>query len=154
MSEEPRKRSRFDQTEPKRSRFDRRSRSPGPEKKQETSRRSRSPAPEKKSRGDATAAAAAAAARINAQLQAQRADAPPTPSVSQPFSFCSPLTRIHQAPIPVVRKSNDVARVTNEVYTQDGDYIRDIEINDLRNRYLLTKGSTQQMVITTLVHWH
>jgi hypothetical protein len=33
-----------------------------------------------------------------------------------------------------------------DVYVTDGDYIKDIEINDLRNRYTLTKGSTQQMV--------
>lgn len=35
-----------------------------------------------------------------------------------------------------------------EIYVADGDYIKDIEINDLRNRYTLTKGSTQKMVIT------
>ena len=29
---------------------------------------------------------------------------------------------------------------------EDGDYIKDIEVNDLRNRYTLTKGSTQKMV--------
>jgi hypothetical protein len=28
----------------------------------------------------------------------------------------------------------------------DGDYIQDIDINDVRNRYMLTKGSTQQQV--------
>lgn len=28
----------------------------------------------------------------------------------------------------------------------DGDYIKDIEVNDLRNRYTLTKGATQKMV--------
>jgi len=36
--------------------------------------------------------------------------------------------------------------VTDEIYTQDGDYIKDIEINDLRNRYTLTKGGTQKLV--------
>lgn len=36
--------------------------------------------------------------------------------------------------------------VSKEMYTADGDYIQDIEVNDLRNRYLLTKGSTQKMV--------
>ena len=30
----------------------------------------------------------------------------------------------------------------------DGDYIHDIDINDVRNRYLLTKGSTQTQVRT------
>ena len=34
-----------------------------------------------------------------------------------------------------------------DMYVEDGDYIKDIEINDLRNRYTLTKGSTQKMVI-------
>jgi len=33
------------------------------------------------------------------------------------------------------------------MYIADGDYIKDIEVNDLRNRYTLTKGSTQKMVI-------
>lgn len=32
------------------------------------------------------------------------------------------------------------------MYIADGDYIKDIEVNDLRNRYTLTKGSTQKMV--------
>lgn len=36
--------------------------------------------------------------------------------------------------------------LNDEIYQQDGDYIRDIEVNDLRNRYTLTKGSTQKMV--------
>lgn len=36
--------------------------------------------------------------------------------------------------------------VSGEVYISDGDYIKDIEVNDLRNRYLLTKGATQKMV--------
>ena len=30
----------------------------------------------------------------------------------------------------------------------DGAFTHDIEINDLRNRYLITKGSTQQQVST------
>ena len=38
------------------------------------------------------------------------------------------------------------APITDEIYTQDGDYIKDVEVNDLRNRYTLTKGSTQKMV--------
>ena len=40
------------------------------------------------------------------------------------------------------------------MYIADGDYIKDIEVNDLRNRYTLTKGSTQKMVniLVVLVH--
>ena len=37
--------------------------------------------------------------------------------------------------------------LNGDIYQQDGDYIKDIEINDLRNRYTLTKGATQKMVI-------
>lgn len=36
--------------------------------------------------------------------------------------------------------------INGEMYVADGDYIQDIEVNDLRNRYIVTKGSTQQMV--------
>lgn len=27
-----------------------------------------------------------------------------------------------------------------DIYEQDGDFIKDIEVNDLKNRYTLTKG--------------
>jgi hypothetical protein len=33
----------------------------------------------------------------------------------------------------------------------DGEFTHDIDINDLRNRYLLTKGSTQQQVCKTAI---
>ncbi len=60
------------------------------------------------------------------------------------------LTRV-QAASPGDAKSPDSnAAVSSDVYTQDGDYIRDIEINDLRNRYTLTKGATQKMVNTSV----
>ena len=32
------------------------------------------------------------------------------------------------------------------MYIADGDYIKDIEVNDLRNKYTLTKGPTQKLV--------
>lgn len=32
------------------------------------------------------------------------------------------------------------------MYVSDGDYIQDIEVNDLRNRYMLMKAQTQQSV--------
>ncbi|KAK1972134.1 hypothetical protein LY78DRAFT_566550 [Colletotrichum sublineola] len=142
------KRSRFDQTEPeprKASRFDRRSRSP-PSRRSESAR-DRSPlaadsAPEpKKSPVDAAAAAAAAAARINAQLQAkkgiQHVDVPP-------IKTATPPTGAAQSPDPA-------NTINGEMYIADGDYIKDIEVNDLRNRYLLTKGSTQKMVNTPVL---
>lgn len=78
---------------------------------------------------------AAAAARINASLQArkgiQHVDVPPIQSSNSPGGQSGEA------------KSHSVGK---EMYTADGDYIQDIEVNDLRNRYLLTKGSTQKMV--------
>ncbi|KAJ5673863.1 hypothetical protein N7462_009302 [Penicillium macrosclerotiorum] len=142
------KRSRFDQTEPepRRSRFDRRSRSPSARQSESTrtrsplSREPRSPAEDgsTKPQNDPAAAAAAAAAKINAQLQAkkgvQHVDVPPIRSGSTPgFASDSP-------------GNPDSGKPNPEVYVADGDYIKDIEINDLRNRYTLTKGSTQKMI--------
>ncbi|KAJ5811117.1 K Homology domain type 1 [Penicillium robsamsonii] len=144
------KRSRFDQTEPepRRSRFDRRSRSPS--NRQSESARTRSPlsrplsrspgadAPAKPSTVDPAAAAAAAAAKINAQLQAkkgiQHVDVPPIRSADN-------ATENSQSP-----STEGAAKLNAEIYVADGDYIKDIEINDLRNRYTLTKGSTQKMI--------
>ncbi|KAJ9494330.1 hypothetical protein LTR99_002169 [Exophiala xenobiotica] len=152
MSEEaPRKRSRFDQTEPeprKASRFDRRSRSPSA--RHTESRRSRSPldkdrrSPAREKSGtplDPAAAAAAAAAKINAELQArkgiQHVDVPPIRSSSTPTPAAKPTTP---------SSGQSTSKVDGEIYVADGDYIKDIEINDLRNRYTLTKGSTQKMI--------
>ena len=151
MSEEaPRKRSRFDQTEPrKNSRFDRRSRSPS--SRQSEPRRSRSPVPSrspstqdpKAGASDAAARAAAAAAKINADLQArkgiQHVDVPPIRSTSSPTPAPPP---------PKVSSGQSTSNLDGDIYIADGDYIKDIEVNDLRNRYTLTKGSTQKMVIT------
>ncbi|KAJ6441983.1 hypothetical protein O9K51_05534 [Purpureocillium lavendulum] len=147
------KRSRFDQMEPepkRPSRFDRRSRSPPARRTPEA--RDRSPLPRdasaeaKKSPSvDPAAAAAAAAARINAQLQArkgiqhvdvppiQKPDQSPTPPTSATASATSGRTGGHR-------------KIDGEMYVSDGDYIKDIEVNDLRNRYTLTKGATQQMI--------
>ncbi|KAL1629722.1 hypothetical protein SLS56_005377, partial [Neofusicoccum ribis] len=145
MPEEGRKRSRFDQTEPepkRQSRFDRRSRSPS--SRQSEVRRSRSPlnrqdsdSPATAEKGDPAALAAAAAAKINAQIQArkgiQHVDVPPIRSTASPTTVKSPSAGASGSAPP------------GEVYQQDGDYIKDIEVNDLRNRYTLTKGSTQKM---------
>ncbi|KAL2015737.1 hypothetical protein VTK56DRAFT_4884 [Thermocarpiscus australiensis] len=139
------KRSRFDQTEPeprRASRFDRRSRSPPAHKSESGRDRERSPisrprdstpAGSKSPSVDPAAAAAAAAARINAQLQARKG--------------------IQHVDVPPVRASSVSSNggtggslINSEVYVSDGDYIKDIEVNDLRNRYLLTKGSTQKMI--------
>ncbi|KAL9635257.1 MAG: hypothetical protein Q9164_003582 [Protoblastenia rupestris] len=143
------KRSRFDQTEPepkRSSRFDRRSRSPP---KQTEVRRSRSPLSAKSPmspgsqivRPDAAAAAAAAAARINAQIQAkkgiQHVDVPPIRQTESPAP---------KAASPSAPSGSSTSNINGDMYIADGDYIKDIEVNDLRNRYTLTKGSTQKMI--------
>ena len=185
MSEEaPRKRSRFDQTQPeprKPSRFDRRSRSPSA--RHTEARRSRSPVvsrspPIHESRRtplDPAAAAgkhetrvpsyshtdpsiAAAAAKINADLQARKGiqyvDVPPIRSVSLCFPFPTQSNRFKPEaatptpPPPKISTGQSTSKLDDNIYIADGDYIKDIEVNDLRNRYTLTKGSTQKTVNT------
>ncbi|KAF1849959.1 uncharacterized protein K460DRAFT_422243 [Cucurbitaria berberidis CBS 394.84] len=149
MSDERRPRSRFDSDDaerPARSRFDTERRSRSPSRREPESHRARSPIAREASdspstagatKNKAAAAAAAAAARINAQIQAkkgiQHVDVPPIRSVPTP---------------PVVKSpsSNSAAQLNSETYQQDGDYIKDIEINDLRNRYTLTKGAVQKRI--------
>ncbi|KAH7389412.1 hypothetical protein DE146DRAFT_162598 [Phaeosphaeria sp. MPI-PUGE-AT-0046c] len=146
MSEERRPRSRFDTDaaeRPARSRFDTERRSRSPSRRESEPQRARSPVARGASdspaaasiKQKAAAAAAAAAAKINAQIQAkkgiQHVDVPPiraTPPVVQ-----SPSAGPGQA-------------VSGDIYQQDGDYIKDIEINDLRNRYTLTKGAVQKRI--------
>jgi hypothetical protein len=90
---------------------------------------------------DPAAAAAAAAAKINAGLQArkgiQHVDVPPVRSSSTatpPPNSATP------------NSTQGTAKLDGDIYVADGDYIKDIEVNDLRNRYTLTKGSTQKMI--------
>ena len=88
----------------------------------------------------AAAAAAAAAARIAAQFNAhQTANNPASTSQS-------------------TKKSEEKSR---ERDPNDGDFVHDIEINDIRNRYLLTKAQTQNQIhedtgaiITTKGLWY
>ncbi|KAF3936501.1 hypothetical protein ABW19_dt0210452 [Dactylella cylindrospora] len=84
---------------------------------------------------DPAAAAAAAAARINAQIQAKR-------GIATDGFPAKPTTNSS----PGVKSGTPVASVNTDIHIQDGDYIKDIEVNDLRNRYTLTKGSTQKMI--------
>ncbi|TKX18702.1 KH domain-containing protein 5 [Elsinoe australis] len=151
MSDGSRKRSRFDQTEPapadpRRSRFDRRSRSPVA-KDTDSSRRSRSPVSrttESPANGGkkpvpaaAIAAAAAAAKRINEQLEAKKAAGLINPAQAKP-----PV----KSPTPATPSNTGANGLNIDIYEQDGDWIKDIEVNDLRNRYTLTKGATQKMI--------
>ncbi|KEZ44743.1 hypothetical protein SAPIO_CDS2838 [Scedosporium apiospermum] len=136
------KRSRFDQTEPeprRPSRFDRRSRSP-PSKRSDAPRErspiSRPDGDTKRPGVDPAAAAAAAAAKINAQLQAKKgihhAD---VPSIKSPSDSDS-------TPAPPLGKTKEGGVIGGDMYVSDGDYIKDIEINDLRNKYVITRSAT------------
>ncbi|OAL48788.1 hypothetical protein IQ07DRAFT_86683 [Pyrenochaeta sp. DS3sAY3a] len=148
MSDDPRPRGRFDRTEPARpprSRFDSDRRSRSPKRRESEAPRERSPVARESSdspanvltKQDAVAAAAAAAARINAAIAAKRGaqavDVPPIRSANTPVVIRPP-------------SSNSAAQVSGDAYQQDGDHIKDIEINDLRNRYTLTKGPVQKRI--------
>ncbi|KAI5290852.1 hypothetical protein KEM54_000266, partial [Ascosphaera aggregata] len=74
----------------------------------------------------------AAAARINAQIHAKQASEPSTARAAGASG--SPTG------------TQGAGSLNKEIYVEDGDYIKDIEVNDLRNRYTLTKGSTQKMI--------
>ena len=165
MSEERRPRSRFDteaSERPARSRFDTERRSRSPSRRESESQRARSPVAREASdspaaaviKQKAAAAAAAAAAKINAQIQAkkgiQHVDVPPIRAVSgSVYDTMRPSTNKPQVQTPPVVKSPSAGpgqAVSGDIYQQDGDYIKDIEINDLRNRYTLTKGAVQKRV--------
>jgi hypothetical protein len=121
------------------------------------------------------AAAAAAAARIKEQLEARRGiqhvDVPPIRHpLGPPAAGLPPRPPVSLAPATASSPGDggdagdggkppsdgpDQPSLVNDIYVTDGDYIKDIEVNDLRNRYTLTRGPTQKMVITvllTLVH--
>lgn len=66
----------------------------------------------------------------------------------------SPEATASASPAPAPSKdpkSNIASTVNDEVYIADGDYVKDIEVNDLRNRYTLTKSSTQKTVNKSFV---
>ena len=109
-------------------------------------------------------ATAAAAAKINAQIQAkkgiQHVDVPPIRSVYYPSTSSSlPKLRLIRLQLasPTGKASSpgasgsSTSNINGDMYIADGDYIKDIEVNDLRNRYTLTKGSTQKMVNTLVI---
>lgn len=87
---------------------------------------------------------AAAAARINAQLQArkgiQHVDVPPIQSADG-----GPPVR--PPPPSGSGDANDKPPIHGEMYVSGGDFIQDIEINDLKNRYMVAKASTLQMIM-------
>ena len=59
-----------------------------------------------------------------------------------PSQTASPVGKVSSPGVSGSSTSN----INGDMYIADGDYIKDIEVNDLRNRYTLTKGATQKMV--------
>lgn len=49
-------------------------------------------------------------------------------------------------PVPPLGKSKEGGTINGEMYVVDGDYIKDIEVNDLHNRYILTNSANQHRV--------
>ncbi|GAA5822824.1 hypothetical protein JCM3770_007206 [Rhodotorula araucariae] len=87
--------------------------------------------------------AAQAAASIAARLAAQYGAAPPpghAPPPPPPGSAPVPGSSAADAMGAGDRRERDRERA-------QGLFVEDIEINDLRNRYLLTKGPTQQQIL-------
>ncbi|KAF1983028.1 hypothetical protein K402DRAFT_383475 [Aulographum hederae CBS 113979] len=77
---------------------------------------------------------------IKARIDAQMKDAP---LVQTPPARSSSIVNLKS---PSAEPNSSSKPAVKDVYQQDGDFIKDIEINDLRNRYTLTKGETQKMI--------
>lgn len=71
---------------------------------------------------------------------------PPPPAPAPPPPSGTPSAPAPPPPSIAVVVKKDERGPLGDVYQQDGDWMKDIEINNLRNRYLLTKSSTQQQV--------
>lgn len=83
---------------------------------------------------------------MQAKKGIQHVDVPPIRSTGSPAEVKPPTPS-------TAMETGTIGTVNGDMYIADGDYIRDIEVNDLRNRYTLTKGSTQKMVNTPLVSY-
>lgn len=66
-----------------------------------------------------------------------------------PVQTASPVGKASSP--PAKSSGSSTSNINGDMYIADGDYIKDIEVNDLRNRYTLTKGSTQKMVNTFVI---
>lgn len=49
-------------------------------------------------------------------------------------------------------KTKEGGTINGDMYVVDGDYIKDIEVNDLHNRYLLTNSANQHRVRSYSYH--
>ncbi|KAK9463920.1 uncharacterized protein V1516DRAFT_645849 [Lipomyces oligophaga] len=123
-----------------------RSASPSRHRRREEGRSNRSPPQGSSGAGlkrDPIAAAAAAAERINAQIQAKFSNLPAQPKSPSPGPDPGPGS---SARVSEQNVSAGPKLAIDETTIEEGDYIRDIPINHIQNRYTLTKGQTQMMI--------
>ena len=67
------------------------------------------------------------------------------------LDFTQTESPVPKSTSPGAPSGSSTSNINGDMYIADGDYIKDIEVNDLRNRYTLTKGSTQKMVNTPIM---
>ena len=95
---------------------------------------------------------AAAAAKIKAEIEArmapQHSDVPPMRSASATYGSSGLPSKPIGSPTSASPDAVAMPLLNGDIYVTDGDYMKDIEINDLRIRYTLTNGQKQQTVIS------
>ncbi|CAG8449036.1 6246_t:CDS:10 [Ambispora gerdemannii] len=105
-----------------------------------------SPTPSNSDSVDPNIAAAVAAAKLKAMLAAKGIQVPvKTPATGVKL----PAQTLVKADTTTTDNSNNIEenkQIQSAIKEADMDFIKDITINDCKNRYLLTKGATQQQI--------
>lgn len=103
---------------------------------------------ERKSRWDAPASGSGSGdAASNAQPAAAEGSKPPSAADNEAAQKAAAIAaKIAASLRPPGSTGFEVARRAG---APEGDFVKDIEINDLRNRYVLTRSSTQKSVSVT-----
>lgn len=99
---------------------------------------------ERSSRWDAPAASSSAAESAGAA--GSSADANSGALISQPITASDAATAAAAIAAKIAASLQPQGLELVKRAPEEGDYIKDIEINDLRNRYVLTRGATQKQV--------
>ncbi|CAG8628546.1 5149_t:CDS:2, partial [Ambispora leptoticha] len=102
-----------------------------------------SPTPSNSDSVDPNIAAAVAAAKINAMLAAKGIQIPVKPPVTGVKLQTQTFGKSDTATTDTIEENKQIQSAIKEA---DMDFIKDITINDCKNRYLLTKGATQQQI--------
>ena len=97
------------------------------------------------SRWDTPAAPSDAAAGSGSSSSAAAAANPGT-LIAAPISASDAATAAAAIAAKIAASLQPADGALVKRVSEEGDYIRNIEINDLKNRYVLTKGATQKQV--------